>query len=156
MGKASSFFTVIWGERDIKKFIIKIIPGIVTRPINQFNVVLKYLFQDVFVSVIFTALYYSQGFNRSHMRGLYQALKSIHSQARARHEKGKQFIARLTLEPLRYILTPDASQRITNLTKRDVIFHAFNEEWHQVLGTFCRHDQFPKQSLYRFPIPRFP
>lgn len=42
----------------------------------------------------------------------------------------------LILKPLRYVLAPHASQRIANLTQRDVVLHTFNEERHQVLGAF--------------------
>jgi hypothetical protein len=41
------------------------------------------------------------------------------------------------LETFRHVLAPHASQRIADLAEGDVIFHAFDEERHQVVGAFA-------------------
>lgn len=47
------------------------------------------------------------------------------------------------LKSLRHILTPYASQRIADLTERDVILHALDEQRHQVLGSLRGRFQLP-------------
>ena len=42
------------------------------------------------------------------------------------------------LKPLRHVLTPHTSQRIADLTERDVILHTLNEQRHQIICSFGR------------------